>query len=115
MKQNNNKSLWFGQYKRLYDGQRWRKIAKMHLDSSPLCIPCLKRNIETPATIVHHKIPHEGNVELFYDMGNLESVCATCHSGVLRIAENHGYSQACGVDGDPTDPNHPWNKNRIGV
>jgi 5-methylcytosine-specific restriction protein A len=105
-------STGFELYPKLYGSSRWRKIAKMHLDSSPLCSPCLLSDKETPGTIVHHKIPHKGNASLFYDSSNLESVCASCHSGIKRIEDTHGYSQACGVDGLPLDSGHPWNVKR---
>jgi hypothetical protein len=71
---------------------------------------CQKIGRDTPATIVHHKVKHEGNVELFWDESNLESVCASCHSGSARIAEHFGHSQACGVDGLPLDLGHEWRK-----
>jgi hypothetical protein len=64
------------------------------------------------ATVIDHKIPHKGDYELFWNQDNWQSLCASCHSGVKRIQENHGYSQACGVDGVPTDAGHPWNKER---
>jgi 5-methylcytosine-specific restriction protein A len=101
----------FELYPKLYGSARWRKIAKMHLDANPLCKPCILSGKETPATIVHHEIPHHGDPKLFWDGANLESVCASCHSGIKRQEENHGYSQACGVDGLPLDRNHPWWKN----
>jgi 5-methylcytosine-specific restriction protein A len=97
-------------HSRLYDSRRWRKVAKAYLDLHPLCQPCLDAGRETPATIVHHKTPHKGDLKLFWDEQNLESACATCHSGTDRIADNHGYSQACDENGLPLDANHPWAK-----
>ena len=102
----------FELYPKLYGSVRWRKIVKRHLDSSPLCVPCLLSGKDTDGTIVHHKIKHNGNAVLFWDNDNLETVCASCHSGIKRIEEHHGYSQACGVDGYPLDPNHPFNVRR---
>ena len=100
-------------HERLYDSTRWRKVAKMFLDQNPLCAPCLKiSGKETPATIVHHKIEHKGDEVLFWSWDNLESVCASCHSGHIRVSEHVGYSQACDVDGFPIDPRHPANKVR---
>jgi hypothetical protein len=99
-------------HNRLYDGVRWRRVAKMFLDQNPLCAPCLKSHRETPATIVHHKIEHKGDETLFWDWDNLESVCASCHSGHIRVSEHVGYSQSCDADGWPIDPRHPNNKER---
>ena len=95
--------------KRLYDTVRWRKVAKRQLSRFPLCASCMIAGRDTPATIVHHVIPHENDSSLFWDESNFESVCASCHSGIKRVAEHHGYSQACGPDGFPLDPNHPFN------
>jgi 5-methylcytosine-specific restriction enzyme A len=64
------------------------------------------------ATIVDHKIPHKGDYDLFWNQDNWQSLCASCHSGVKRMQENHGYSQQCGVDGVPIDAGHPWNKGK---
>jgi len=96
--------------KRLYDSVRWRKVAKRQLSLYPLCAMCEKMEVVTAASIVHHIIPHKDDPVLFWDEGNLESVCASCHSGVKRMEEIHGYSQAAGVDGMPIDPKHPFNK-----
>jgi 5-methylcytosine-specific restriction endonuclease McrA len=102
----------FESYPKLYGSSRWRAISKRHLDLNPLCAPCLLSQKETGANTVHHKIPHKGDVSLFFDPSNLESVCPSCHSGIKRMEENHGYSQACGADGLPLDANHPWAKER---
>ena len=106
-----NKSLWFGMTKRWYDSSRWRKCAKIHLDSNPICIYCLRRGMDNvSATIVHHRIPHKGNYDLFWDATNWESVCATCHSGILQKAEKGGIVPGCDTNGNPLDRNHHWNK-----
>lgn len=102
----------FSKYPELYGSTRWRKICSIHLGLNPLCDPCLLSGKETPATIVHHKIPHKGDPKLFWDTENLESVCASCHSGIKRMEDLHGFSQACDENGNPTDPNHPWNLKR---
>ena len=97
-------------HNRLYDGVRWRRVAKMFLDQNPLCAPCGKANLETPATIVHHKIEHKGDETLFWSWDNLESVCPSCHSGHIRVSEHVGYSQSCDAAGFPIDPRHPSNR-----
>lgn len=93
---------------RLYDNQRWRRIAKRHLNLYPLCVPCSQSGRDTGATIVHHKVAHHNDPMLFWAEDNLESVCASCHSGTKRIKENQGYSQACDINGLPIDSKHPW-------
>jgi len=97
-------------HNKLYDSRRWRKIRDIVLNEEPLCRLCLKSNKETPSTVIDHCIPHKNDLKLFYDRENLQGICASCHSGIKRIEENYGYSQACGVDGFPLDSNHPWAK-----
>jgi len=62
----------------------------------------------TPATVADHVIPHRGEERLFWS-GELQSLCATCHSHYKQLHEAGKHSAACGVDGMPTDPQHPWN------
>lgn len=100
------------QERRLYDTARWRKARARFLNANPLCVMCEQRGMIVPATIVDHVTPHEGNAELFWSEDNFQSLCPTCHSGVKRVQDHHGYSQACGVDGLPSDPLHPFNKGK---
>ena len=96
-------------HNKLYDSVRWRKIRDIVLNSEPLCRLCLKSGKETPSSIADHIEPHKNDPKLFYDRENLQGLCGSCHSGVKRVAELHGYSQACDASGNPTDPKHPWN------
>ena len=57
-----------------------------------------------------HKRPHKGDYNLFWDSDNWQGLCASCHSAIKRVQDNKGYSSACGVDGQPIDENHPFNK-----
>ena len=96
--------------RRMYDTVRWRKARKRHLDEYPLCVLCDRQGITTAASIVDHIQEHKGDYDLFWDANNWQSLCASCHSGIKRMQENYGYSQAADVDGIPLDVNHPWNK-----
>jgi len=65
-------------YQRLYD-RRWQRRRAQWLSTHPWCEECMKQGIYTPATEVHHLIPHRGNIDLF--LGSpLESLCKSCHS-----------------------------------
>ncbi len=55
---------------------RWRKIREKKLTQDFLCEICLKKGVETLATIVHHI---DGN-ELNNQWENYMSVCETCHN-----------------------------------
>lgn len=41
---------------------------------------CLSQEIVTAADTVDHIKPHRGDVGLFWDSTNLQSLCHTCHS-----------------------------------
>jgi len=60
-------------------GARWRKIRHNHLAKEPLCRECGKHNIIKLATVVDHIIPHKGNMQLFYEPANLQSLCKKHH------------------------------------
>jgi 5-methylcytosine-specific restriction enzyme A len=100
------------QVKRLYDNVRWRKARAMFLKYNPLCVMCEKRGETVVASIVDHITPHNGDSGLFWDPDNWMALCPSCHSGWKRQLENKGYTQACDVNGMPTDDTHIWNKKR---
>jgi len=94
-----------------YGNQRWRNAREVFLSRYPLCAHCAKVGVDVRATIVDHVVPHNGDPELMWGVENWQGLCATCH-GAKRLAEEVGYSQACGVDGYPIDENHIFNKGR---
>ena len=54
------------------------RVAQLAKD--PWCAECLKRGEYVPATEVDHVLPHRGNVQLFFDEHNLQSLCKPDHS-----------------------------------
>lgn len=64
--------------KRLY-GRRWRKWAKDGLIAEPLCRLCAANGLTVEATVRDHIIPHRGNLELFWQADNVQSLCKPCH------------------------------------
>lgn len=64
----------------------------------------------TAANVVHHKVPHRGDLALFFDPSNLEAVCKPCHDGPMQSDEARGFSRDVGPDGWPVDPAHPANR-----
>jgi 5-methylcytosine-specific restriction endonuclease McrA len=52
---------------------------RIWLSQNPWCEDCLRANIYTPATDVHHKVRHEGDIDKFLS-DDLESLCHACHS-----------------------------------
>lgn len=102
----------FEKYPHLYGSTRWRKLRALVLNEEPLCRLCERQGKTTAADTVDHIKEHKGDVALFYDRDNLQPLCRPCHSGVKRMADRHGYSAACGVDGMPLDPGHLWNRRK---
>lgn len=63
------------QWQSLYASRRWKDLRAEVLKDSPYCEIC-----GGIATDVHHVIPHNGDPGLFYDRGNLVSICQGCHA-----------------------------------
>lgn len=61
---------------------------------------CLQQEIVEPATVADHMVPHRGEADLFW-YGELQSLCASCHSSDKQ-AEEHGKTVVrFGADGWP--------------
>lgn len=62
-----------------YNGD-WRKARLMFIKRNPLCVHCLAIGVYREATDVDHIRPHKGSRDLFWDVGNWQSLCKSCHS-----------------------------------
>ena len=60
------------------------------------------------SAVVHHLEPHKGDLELIFDLDNLQSVCWTCHSDDIQSTEARRYDSTIGADGWPIDQRHPY-------
>ncbi|MEY8001598.1 HNH endonuclease signature motif containing protein [Clostridium sp. Mt-5] len=58
---------------------RWNKARKTYLTNHPLCVECMKEDKVTPATVVDHIKPHRGDMKLFWDVSNWQSLCKIHH------------------------------------
>lgn len=96
-------------YRNLYKTKGWQRRRQRQLMDEPLCQRCKPRGQLTPATEVHHLIPHKGNPELFF-RGELQSLCKPCHDSDAQSEEVRGYSTEIGADGWPVDERHPANR-----
>ena len=94
------------EYQALYETSRWRRIRRLHLQSSPLCEKCQEKGLVVAAEAVHHVVPHKGNRFLFFT-GKLQSLCKRCHDGFTQQKERYGFINDIGSDGWPIDRNHP--------
>ncbi len=68
----------------------WRKARDIHLANEPLCRECLKSNVFTPANVVDHVISHKGDMKLFWDKDNWQSLCKECHDR-KTVKEDGGF------------------------
>jgi 5-methylcytosine-specific restriction endonuclease McrA len=63
-----------------YDG-RWKKEREQYLRLYPYCRMCLELDgLEVLGTVVDHKIPHRGDMTVFWDRTNWQTLCTTHHS-----------------------------------
>ncbi len=56
-------------------GQKWREASDDWLIEHPWCVGC-----NALAAEVDHIIPHKGDMKLFWDLSNWQSLCKPCHS-----------------------------------
>jgi 5-methylcytosine-specific restriction enzyme A len=93
-------------YRALYKKPEWRAARATQLAKQPLCERCLAEGISTAANVVNHKIPHKGDLVLFRNPANHQSVCKPHHDGPIQRDEHAGFSAAVDAAGWPTDPLH---------
>ena len=70
-----------------YDS-RWNKARVRFLKTHPLCVRCRAKGMITPATVVDHVTPHRGNQKLFWNEGNWQPLCKSCHDR-KTMTEDH--------------------------
>lgn len=72
-------------YVRLIHTERWLRLRKAKLQSSPCCEECARAGLSIAATEVHHRTPVEFGLNasekerLMFDSANLVSLCHACH------------------------------------
>ena len=76
------------EWRKLYATARWKRLRDRFLSEHPLCARCLLQEIVEPATVVHHKTPHKGDLVLFWG-GPFEALCAPHHNSQGQL-EDHG-------------------------
>ena len=65
---------------RLYSLPGWARLRTDQLTREPWCAECTRAGRKrTRATVVDHIVPHRGDLRLFADPGNLQSLCKRCH------------------------------------
>ena len=110
----NKRSTTADEYRKLYYTKRWKQLRGTILTRDGYrCQRCkitLTNGRSDPrSAVVHHIKPHKGDLTLFNDPANLESVCWRCHSGAIQSEEVLGYAVNVGIDGWFDDNQHPSN------
>ena len=59
---------------------KWNKARKLFLAQNPWCAECERQDRREPANEVDHIVPHKGDMKLFWDKTNWQSLCHSCHS-----------------------------------
>ena len=103
------------EYRKLYKTARWRRlrvqVIQRDMGTCQRCkVPVVYHSTSPRSAVVHHVKAHKGDEVLFFDESNTELVCKQCHDGAIQFEEARGFSNEIGLDGWPTDPNHPSNR-----
>lgn len=91
-------------------GGKWQRERATFLDANPVCERCENLGRMTPSTVVNHRVPHRGDMKLFWDRKNWEPACKPHHDGEIQREERSGIVKGTDRNGRPLDPSHPWNR-----
>lgn len=69
---------------------KWRTAREGWLRSHPLCVECERKGLVVLATEVDHIRAHKGDMNLFWDRNNWQSLCHSCHSA-KTVREDGGF------------------------
>ena len=107
-----NRNSWH----HLYSRKAWKQLRLEHLARNPLCVYCKQEGKLTAATVVDHITPHKGDLALFYNQDNLQSLCKLHHDSAKQKAEIKKINEiGCDENGFPLDENHQFNRwGRVG-
>jgi 5-methylcytosine-specific restriction protein A len=86
----------------LYQTARWRALRRWLLNRSPLCTctECEQLKRVRVATVVHHRQPHGGDEEKFFNVELLQPLAKACHD---RITATQTHAKTEGGKG-PVSP-----------
>jgi len=69
---------------------RWQKAREQYLNEHPLCVFCERNGRTAGAKVVDHIVAHRGDMVLFWDQTNWQSLCKPCHDSVKQAEEAAG-------------------------
>ena len=67
-------------------GYKWQQARAGYLAHNQLCVYCQREGRVTAATVVDHITPHRGDMALFWQRSNWQSLCRPCHD-VTKAAQ----------------------------
>lgn len=102
-------------YGHLYDLPAWESLRREAFQRDALTCAlcgrvCVGRYPAASSPVCDHIRPHRGDLRLFLDPDNLQTLCKDCHDRAKQGQEARGYSLATDADGWPLDPCHPANR-----
>lgn len=81
-------------WRQWYKTARWQRLRWSILVRDLFtCQRCKKVEGNTRLLVADHKTPHRGDEALFWDAGNLQCLCKTCHDGVKQAEEQASLHQ----------------------
>jgi 5-methylcytosine-specific restriction enzyme A len=69
-------------------GKAWRKARDAHLAQHPLCVCCLANGFIEAASLVDHVVPHKGDMKVFWNVDDWQSLCDWCHKAIKAPIEH---------------------------
>jgi 5-methylcytosine-specific restriction protein A len=69
-------------------GYKWQQARDGFLKKHPICVMCEQEGKITAATTVDHKVAHRGDMVLFWDSTNWQSLCTPHHSSHAQRRDN---------------------------
>lgn len=88
-------------YAALYRTAAWDRLRSTRLSEEPFCRFCERKGLKIPAEVVDHVKEHKGNLDLFHDYDNLQSLCKSCHDSAKQRMESGNVVIEYGPNGFP--------------
>jgi 5-methylcytosine-specific restriction endonuclease McrA len=80
----------FSPWRQLYKSARWRAL-RLRIFKRDLFTckwpGCGRSEVDTSQLVADHRRPHRGDLTLFWNEGNLQTLCKPCHDGRKQRAE----------------------------
>lgn len=75
-----------------YKTARWQRLRWQVLVAACfICVRCRRVEGKTAQLVADHVVPHRGDATLFWDDGNLQCLCKTCHDSAKQAEERRGW------------------------